>query len=152
MGDLSMTVIGGDWAPASYRSIFVHYLLTSNHIKLWRRGEDVKNWFNVFDYKEKVRIGDIVDFQLHGEQGQKSIGGAALGGAAGALIAGPVGLLAGLIAAGNKTEVFFSVTFRDGRSFTAKARAKLANEFLQVALANVANEEAAQRRAQRQTT
>jgi hypothetical protein len=116
---------------------------------LMKHEDDRRHFFDLYDH---VRVGDIIDVVLHTEQGQKSIATAAVGGVAGAVVAGPLGLLAGLIAAGNKTLVKFTVTFTDGRSFTAEARAKLAHQFMEAALTNVANDEAAKRRAQRRAT
>lgn len=150
MSNTKLKIIGGDWcSPYTLSNVIFSPALPKWKITLPKHKDDKRHFFDVYD---KVKVGDIIDVVLHTEQGQKSISTAAVGGVAGALVAGPLGLLAGLIAAGNKTKVKFTVTFRDGRSFTAEARAKLAHQFMEAALANAANEEAAQRRVQRQVT
>jgi hypothetical protein len=150
MSNTQLKIIGGDWG-GGFPVLNVIFSPTSPKSKV----TFPKPWGerrHFFDWYDKLRVRDIIDVVLHTEQGQKSISGAAVGGLAGAVVAGPLGLLAGLIAAGNKTLVKFTVTFRDGRSFTAEARAKLAHQFMEAALANLANDEAAQRRAQRRMT
>lgn len=58
------------------------------------------------------------------EESVKRIGGTAGWGAAGAVILGPVGLLAGLIAGGRGTDVTFVAQLKDGRRLLATTSSK----------------------------
>lgn len=65
---------------------------------------------------------DTVDIAT--EENVKKIGGTVGWGAAGAIILGPVGLLAGLLLGGRKKEVTFVAKFKDGRKLMAQTDSK----------------------------
>ncbi|SDL77491.1 hypothetical protein SAMN05661010_02511 [Modicisalibacter muralis] len=80
--------------------------------------------FGSFSFLEPDRIWktvtysarkDIDDIDIASEENVKRIGGTVGWGAAGAIVLGPVGLLAGLLAGGRKKDVIFAVRFKDGR-------------------------------------
>ncbi|MBB3142834.1 hypothetical protein [Halomonas organivorans] len=64
---------------------------------------------------EKYQSTDVEELAPASEENVKRIGGTVGWGAAGAVILGPVGLLAGLLAGGRKKEVTFIVKFTDGK-------------------------------------
>lgn len=64
------------------------------------------------------------------EENVKRLAGTVGWGAAGALILGPVGLLAGLLAGGRKKEVTFIVKFSDGKKALCSADSKLYTKML----------------------
>ena len=66
---------------------------------------------------QKINIAQVVAVESASEERVKKLGGTLGWGATGALVLGPVGLLAGLMLGGKKTEVAFIVSFADGRSF-----------------------------------
>ncbi len=68
---------------------------------------------------EVVHQGELEEVAIATEETVKKLGGTIGWGAAGALILGPVGLLAGLLLGGKKKEVTFIAKFRDGRKFMA---------------------------------
>ena len=65
---------------------------------------------------------DVVDIAT--EENVKKLGGTVGWGAAGALILGPVGLLAGLLLGGRKKQVTFVAKFKDGRKLLASTDSK----------------------------
>ncbi|MGV2930135.1 hypothetical protein ACE3G8_03835 [Vreelandella venusta] len=68
---------------------------------------------------------DVEEITEASEENVKRLGGTVGWGAAGALILGPVGLLAGLLAGGRKKEVTFIVKFTDGKKALCTADSKL---------------------------
>lgn len=68
---------------------------------------------------EPVGAARVADVELATEANVKKLSGTLGWGAVGSIALGPVGLLAGLLMGGKKTEVTFVVTFVDGRAFIA---------------------------------
>ncbi|MDD1014872.1 hypothetical protein [Pseudomonas rubra] len=68
---------------------------------------------------EKIALTRITDLVLANLESSRSLGGALGWGMAGALVAGPVGLIAGLWLGGKEEEVTFLATFKDGRKLMA---------------------------------
>jgi hypothetical protein len=68
---------------------------------------------------ETISITQLETVEVASEESVKKIGGTIGWGAAGALVLGPVGLLAGLLLGGKKKEVTFLAKFKDGRKFLA---------------------------------
>jgi hypothetical protein len=66
-----------------------------------------------------IDASELQEVALASEQIVKSWTGTAGWGATGAVLLGPVGLLAGLIAGGKRKEVTFVARFKDGRKFLA---------------------------------
>ena len=62
---------------------------------------------------------DIEDLELASEDSVKKIGGTVGWGAAGAVMLGPAGLLAGLLLGGKGKEITFVCKFKDGRKMMA---------------------------------
>jgi threonine dehydrogenase-like Zn-dependent dehydrogenase len=77
-----------------------------------------------------VPVTQIASVEVATEENVKKVGGALGWGAAGAVIAGPVGLLAGAILGGRGKDVTFIVTLRDNRRFMATASSGTYKEFL----------------------
>lgn len=73
---------------------------------------------------------DVEEITEASEENVKRLGGTIGWGATGALILGPVGLLAGLLAGGRKKEVTFIVKFSDGKKALCTADSKLYTKML----------------------
>lgn len=89
-----------------------------------------RNWFSC-EVLSAPR--DLAELEVASEETVKRLGGTLLTGAAGALILGPLGLLAGLLAGGNGKRVTFIARFKDGRKLLGSTDAK-AYRKLQAAL------------------
>ncbi|MHC6224643.1 hypothetical protein ACYU03_07660 [Pseudomonas sp. X10] len=68
---------------------------------------------------ERISLTRIKDLKLASHESNRNFGSALGWGMAGALVAGPVGLLAGLWLGGKEEEVTFLATFKDGRKLMA---------------------------------
>lgn len=68
---------------------------------------------------EKIPLYDLEMVDVASEESVKKLGGTLGWGAAGGLLLGPVGLLAGLLVGGRKKQVTFVARFRDGRKLLA---------------------------------
>lgn len=68
---------------------------------------------------ERISLARIADLRLASLESSRSLGTALGWGVAGALVAGPVGLLAGLWLGGKEEEATFLATFKDGRKLMA---------------------------------
>jgi hypothetical protein len=68
---------------------------------------------------ETILATNLDTVELASEESVKKIGGTIGWGAAGAIVLGPVGLLAGLLLGGKKKEVTFVAKFKDGRKILA---------------------------------
>ncbi|NBA93911.1 hypothetical protein [Pseudomonas sp. R5(2019)] len=82
---------------------------------------------------ETISLTRIKDIKIANQEINKSLRGAIGWGMAGALVAGPIGLLAGLWLGGKEEEVTFVATFKDGRKLMAitdsKTYSKMANNW-----------------------
>jgi hypothetical protein len=68
---------------------------------------------------EAIPSTELEFLALASEESVKKLGGTVGWGAAGGLLLGPVGLLAGLLLGGKKTKVTFIAKFKDGRKLIA---------------------------------
>lgn len=68
---------------------------------------------------EAIPFSALETVEVASEESVKRIGGTVGWGAAGAVILGPVGLLAGLLLGGKKKDVTFVAKFKDGRKLLA---------------------------------
>ena len=68
---------------------------------------------------EAISFKQLATVDIATEESVKKIGGTLGWGAAGGLLLGPVGLLAGLLLGGRKNEVTFVAKFKDGRRLMA---------------------------------
>ncbi len=68
---------------------------------------------------EMINPIELEYLSIANEEAVNSIGGKIGWGAAGGLLLGPVGLLAGLLMGGKSKEVTFIAKFKDGRKFVA---------------------------------
>jgi len=68
---------------------------------------------------ERISLARVADLRLASLESSRSLGTALGWGVAGALVAGPVGLLAGLWLGGKEEEATFLATFKDGRKLMA---------------------------------
>ena len=73
---------------------------------------------------ETIPITELETVEVATEESVKKLGGTVGWGAAGGLILGPVGLLAGLLLGGKKKEVTFIAKFKDGRKLLASTDSK----------------------------
>ena len=68
---------------------------------------------------ESLGFTDIEDIEEASEESIKKLGGTIGWGLAGSVLLGPVGLLAGVLAGGNRKEVTFVARFKDQRKLLA---------------------------------
>ncbi len=68
---------------------------------------------------ECIHLTELETVNIASEENVKKVGGAIGWGAAGALVLGPIGLLAGLLMGGRKKDVTFVAKFKDGRKLLA---------------------------------
>lgn len=68
---------------------------------------------------ESISINELETVDIASEESVKKMAGSIGWGAVGALALGPLGLLAGVLAGGNKKEVTFMAKFKDGRKLLA---------------------------------
>ena len=73
---------------------------------------------------ETIPITELETVDIATEESVKKLGGTVGWAVAGAVILGPVGLLAGLLLGGKKKEVTFIAKFRDGRKLLASTDSK----------------------------
>ncbi len=73
---------------------------------------------------ETIPLTQLETVEIATEESVKKIGGTVGWGAAGAVILGPVGLLAGLLLGGKKKEITFVAKFKDGRKLLAQTDSK----------------------------
>lgn len=70
---------------------------------------------------KSIHLNELEAVDIATEESVKRLGGTLGWGVVGATLLGPVGLLAGLLAGGRKTEVTFVAKLKDGRKFLASA-------------------------------
>jgi hypothetical protein len=97
----SIKLHAGDWGKGSAA---VHF---GQIVFPWRSGLT----------QETRSVSSIKSVMPASEQNVKKFAGSAGWGAVGALALGPLGLLAGVLAGGNKKEVTFIAEFGDGKKF-----------------------------------
>ncbi|WP_166359169.1 hypothetical protein [Pseudomonas akapageensis] len=68
---------------------------------------------------EKIALSRIKEMSVANQESSKSLSSAIGWGMAGALVAGPIGLIAGLWLGGKEEEVTFVATLKDGRKLMA---------------------------------
>ncbi len=73
---------------------------------------------------EKISLSRIKDMKVANQESSRNLGSAIGWGMAGALMAGPIGLIAGLWLGGKDEEVTFLATFKDGRKLCAVTDSK----------------------------
>lgn len=73
---------------------------------------------------ERVGIDELAEVAEASEESVKRLGGTVGWGAAGAIVLGPVGLLAGLLLGGRGKDVTFVAKFKDGRKLLATTDSK----------------------------
>jgi hypothetical protein len=78
----------------------------------------------------RLPVRRIRQVEVATEESVKRVGGAVGWGAAGAILAGPAGLIAGALLGGRGKDVTFVVVFDDGRKFLAKGSSKAYEAFL----------------------
>ncbi|WIX32499.1 hypothetical protein QO259_17065 [Salinicola sp. JS01] len=79
---------------------------------------------HTFKREARYEASDIEAVELANEENVKRLGGTIGWGAAGAVILGPVGLLAGLLAGGRSKQVTFVAKFTDGKKILATTDSK----------------------------
>jgi len=73
---------------------------------------------------EAISITKLESVEVATEESVKRLGGTVGWGVAGAVVLGPVGLLAGLLLGGKGKDVTFAATFKDGRRLLATTDSK----------------------------
>lgn len=81
-----------------------------------------EKWWQQWGHK--IPLGDIAEVEAASEESVKRIGGTVGWGAAGAVVLGPIGLLAGLLLGGRGKETTFVCKLKDGRKFLATTDTK----------------------------
>jgi hypothetical protein len=71
--------------------------------------------------REKIPLTKVKEVEVASEESVKKMAGAVGWGLAGSFVLGPIALLAGVLAGGNKKKVMFVCSLRDHRSFLATA-------------------------------
>jgi hypothetical protein len=84
--------------------------------------------------RDKVAILDVVEIDIATEESVKRIAGTVGWGVAGAVILGPVGLLAGLLLGGKKKEVTFIAKFNSGEKMLATTDVKTYKTLLSICM------------------
>lgn len=108
----SMKVLAGDFGETKG-----HYFSSAKAFTITRAG----GWgFNA----DKVSLAEVASIELATEESVKRAGGTIGWGAAGAVILGPVGLLAGLLLGGKGKDATFVCVLKDGRKFMATTDSK----------------------------
>lgn len=102
-------ILAGDFKPG-------HHSFTWGNFNMPQKG--------FWSSDEKIPIAEVNSFEKASEESTKSMAGKVGMGVAGAALLGPVGLLAGTLAGGEKKHVVFVCEFKDGRRFLGKAKQK----------------------------
>ena len=76
-------------------------------------------------FRESIKLDRVESVEMASEEAVKRIGGTIGWGVAGAVLLGPVGLLAGLLAGGRGTDVTFVCKLKDGRKFLGTGSSKM---------------------------
>ena len=76
-------------------------------------------------FRETIPVSEVESIEMASEENTKKLAGSIGLGVAGAVLLGPVGLLAGVLAGGNKKTVTFICTFKDGRKFMGTTSTKI---------------------------
>ncbi|WP_368640485.1 hypothetical protein ABRZ04_04520 [Castellaniella ginsengisoli] len=79
---------------------------------------------------ETVHFNEIESLEIASEESVKKLGGTVGWGVVGGALLGPVGLLAGLLAGGRKSETTFVCKFKDGRKMLATTDSKTYTKML----------------------
>lgn len=80
--------------------------------------------------REKIPVDELASVELASEESAKRLGGALGWGAAGAVLLGPLGLLAGLLAGGRSKKMTFVAVLTDERRFLGTTDPKTYNALL----------------------
>lgn len=74
--------------------------------------------------RKTIALAELEEIDVASEENVKRVGGTIGWGAAGALVLGPVGLLAGLLLGGKKTEVTFVAKFKGDKKLLGSTDSK----------------------------
>lgn len=80
-------------------------------------------------FSERISVSQVESVEIMTEESGKRFFRSAGMGVVGGLALGPVGLLAGLLSGGKKTDVTFACVLKDGRKFLATADSKTYQKF-----------------------
>lgn len=121
-----MKILAGDWSdntPITVKKSFT--------------GKWQELWFSTGLFRiEKIPLSDVVEFQVVTEENKASILGKAGWGAAGLVVLGPLGLLAGALGGGNKRDRVMVIRTRDGRSAMIKGNSADAEAMMAATFGN----------------
>lgn len=121
-----MKILAGNWAENT--PITVKKSFTGKWQELWFSS----GLFRI----EKMPLSDIVEFQIVTEENKASILGKVGWGAAGLLVLGPLGLLAGVLGGGNKRDRVMIIKTRDSRSAMIKGNSADAEAMMAATFGN----------------
>lgn len=105
-----MNVIAGDYEKTAIITTFLSTITLSFYKDIIRKTEEV-------DLTKNLAAIEILT-----QENKTSIASKAGYGIIGSIALGPVGALAGLLAGGNKTKIFFTITIADGRQFVVEGK------------------------------
>ena len=100
-----MKILGGDWPAERPAVLKKSFMGKPQSLLLFR---------SVFSH-DTIPISEITSADIVTNENVASVAGKLGWGAAGALALGPVGLLAGLFAGGNRNTIVVAVAFKDDR-------------------------------------
>ncbi len=123
-----MKVLAGDWKAESPIAIKKSFLGKPVALLIPK---------GVFSF-ETIALGDVATLEIVTEDNQASIAGKLGWGAAGLVVLGPLGLLAGVLGGGNKRDRVMALSTRDGRKALIKGHAKEAEMLIAAAYENSA--------------
>lgn len=121
-----MKVLAGDWQADS--PIAVKKSFTGK----WQALMISAGMFKV----DTIPMSDITEFQVVTEENKASILGKVGWGAAGLVVLGPLGLLAGVLGGGNKRDRLMVIKMRDGRSAMIKGNSADAEALMAATFGN----------------
>jgi len=109
-----LKIVGGDWPQGRHAAVRGSF--SGAVTGLWLQ----KTTFS----GEEIGIAEVASADIVTQANEASIAGKLGWGGAGGLLLGPVGLLAGLLAGGNRNMSLMAVTFADGRKVLLAGKSK----------------------------
>lgn len=112
---MNIKVLAGDFREGSGHKFKPKGLISGPQLTMFVKGKFLP---------EIVPLAEIQEIEVASEESVKRMGGAIGWGVAGAVLLGPLGLVAGLFGGGKGSEVTFVCQLKDERKFMATMKAK----------------------------
>lgn len=109
-----MKILGGDWPQGRQAGVKTSFMGKPVALLLFN---------SVLSY-DTIALAEISAAEIVTSENHASLAGKLGWGTAGALVLGPVGLLAGLLAGGNRQSVILAVKFKDGRGVLLEGKSR----------------------------